>query len=297
MYPNRDQRKKLLGWLGTSRWTYNRCVDSVKTKECRASKKELRSLHLNKNAVESSNPWVLETPYDVRDEAMNDVLKAIKSNFAAKRERFSLKFRSRKDPTQSLAVLSKHWGRSKGVYAGVFGSATMRSSEPLPVTLEYDSRLIRTRLGEWYLCLPLPLSVSEKQAPIDDVWTNGVISLDPGVRTFVTGYDPSGLICEWGKGDIGRIYRLCHVLDKLQGRWSQKDVRHRKRYRLQRAGRRIRRKIRNLVDELHKKLATWLCLNYRVVLLPEFETSKMIRRGQRKIGSRTVRSMVTWSHY
>jgi putative transposase len=173
----------------------------------------------------------------------------------------------------------------------------MRSSEPLPDDLGYDSRLVRTRLGEWFLCIPLPLSVSENQAPVDDVWTDGIISLDPGVRTFVTGYDPSGWVCEGGKNDIGRIYRLCHVLDKLQSRWSQKDVRHRKRYRLQKAGRRIRLKIRNLVDEFHKKLATWLCENYRVVLLPEFETSKMIRRGQRKIGSRTVRSMVTWSHY
>ena len=49
-----------------------------------------------------------------------------------------------------------------------------------------------------------------------------MISLDPGVRTFMTGYDPSGVAVEWGKNDIGRIYRLSHACDKLQ---SKRDCR------------------------------------------------------------------------
>ena len=297
LYPTQQQKKILKCWVGTARWTYNQCVQSIKTKQSRAAKKDLRALHLNREGVQALPLWVLETPYDVRDEAMNDVLKAIKTNFAAKRTHFELKFRSRKDASQGIAVLSKHWGRKRGVYAGVFNNQAMKSAERLPDKLEYDSRLVVNKLGEWYLCVPLPLSVSENQAPIDEEWTDGVIALDPGVRTFVTGYDPSGMVCEWGKNDIGRIVRLCHVLDKLHSKWSGKDVRHRRRYRLKRAGRKIRKRVRNLVDEFHKKLSKWLCENYRVILLPVFKTQGMIVRGQRKIGSRTVRSMVTWSHY
>ena len=48
-----------------------------------------------------------------------------------------------------------------------------------------------------------------------------MISLDPGVRTFMTGYDPSGIAVEWGKNDIGRVYRLCHAYDKLQSKRDQ----------------------------------------------------------------------------
>jgi len=68
----------------------------------------------------------------------------------------------------------------------------MKSSEPLPVNLGYDSRLVMNRLGEFYLCVPMPLDVrAESQGPAEsDV---GVISLDPGIRTFMTGYDPSGV--------------------------------------------------------------------------------------------------------
>ena len=33
------------------------------------------------------------------------------------------------------------------------------------------------------------------------------------------------------------------------------------------------------------------------ILLPKFETGKMVTRAQRKIGSKTARQMLTWSHY
>ena len=50
--------------------------------------------------------------------------------------------------------------------------------------------------------------------------------------------------------------------------------------------------------EIHRKLAAWLCENYRVILIPVFETSRMVAtRGMRKISSKIVRSMLTWSHY
>lgn len=79
----------------------------------------------------------------------------------------------------------------------------------------------------------------------------------------MTGYDPSGKVWEWewGKQDIGRIYRLCHTIDKIQSEWSKKDVRHGRRYRLKKAAMRVRLKVRNLIDEMHKKLAKWLCEN------------------------------------
>jgi len=243
----------------------------------------------------------METPYDVRDEAMNDLVKAYDSNFAAKRRQFNMKFRSKKDPLQSIVIHSKHWGRTRGEFAFL---PQMKAAEPLPAQLLYDSRLIVNRLGEFYLCIPMPLEVrAENQGPFftdaQEMQGSGIIALDPGVRTFMTGYDPSGLAIEWGKNDIARIYRLCHAHDKIQ---SKRDTIHgrqhkRQRYKLRRAMLRIHKKTRCLVDDCHRKLAKWLCENYRVVLLPEFRTQKMVKRGLRRIRSRTARAMCTWSHY
>ncbi len=40
----------------------------------------------------------------------------------------------------------------------------------------------------------------------------------------MTGYDAHGVAFEVGRQDIRRIYRLCHAVDDLQSRWSQKGV-------------------------------------------------------------------------
>jgi len=42
----------------------------------------------------------------------------------------------------------------EGVYSFL---SKMKSAESLPKALKYDSRLIRTRLGEYYFCIPKPL--------------------------------------------------------------------------------------------------------------------------------------------
>ena len=117
----------------------------------------------------------------------------------------------------------------------------------------------------------MPLEVrAENQGPIEK---HG-IALDPDVRTFMIGYDPHGVTFEFGRQDIGRIYRLCHAVDDLQSRWSQKGVDHHKRWRMRRAGTRIHKKIRHLVDDLHCNLVKFLVRHYHgILLLPKFETS------------------------
>jgi hypothetical protein len=59
---------------------------------------------------------------------------------------------------------------------------------------------------------------------------NKIIDFDPGMRTICTGYDPDGIIVEVGKSDISKIYRFCNSYDKLQRKWSQPEVKHRKLY-------------------------------------------------------------------
>lgn len=101
-----------------------------------------------------------------------------------------------------------------------------------------------------------------------------------------------------GGGDIDRIHRLCYALDRLQSRWSRQEVGHRQRWRMRKAGARIRRRVKNLVRDLHCRLAKALCETYHAVLFPAFKTSGMVvQRGHRRISSKTVRALATWSHY
>src|SRR5690606_33901379 len=109
-------------WFGTARWTYNRCLDEVKRcgieRQLTQQRTALRAAFLNRDAFERKEDlkWVLNTPYDVRDEAMNDLLKAYQTNFAKLGKNpahiFEVRFRSKKKSTQEAIVIhSKHYNR------------------------------------------------------------------------------------------------------------------------------------------------------------------------------------------
>jgi len=87
----------------------------------------------------------------------------------------------------------------------------------------------------------------------------------------------------------------CFKLDELISQISKAKSQQKKRFKL--AASRLRGKIRNLVDELHKKTAKFLVENFDVILLPTFETSQMARKAKRRIKSKSVRQMLSLSHY
>lgn len=188
LFPDTEQRKTLMKWFGTTRWTYNRCLSAVENDKVPLNKKSLRAKCLNSEIFRNENKWVLETPYDIRDEGMNDLLKAYESNFAAQKKNFKMKYRSKKAESESIVIHSKHWKSAGVFYPRAFGKMPIKAAEPLPAKLTYDCRLQKTRLGEYYLCIPMPLEVrGENQSPNWQRIEDGIISLDPGVRAFVTG--------------------------------------------------------------------------------------------------------------
>jgi len=82
--------------------------------------------------------------------------------------------------------------------------------------------------------------------------------------------DPCSVV-NWGDGNMKDLYTLSHQVDKLQSQWSTSGVRHRQRSKLKSKASLLRSRIRSVVDETHKKLCTYLCSNYAVVLMPEFQ--------------------------
>jgi putative transposase len=317
----KKQRELFSNWFGVVRWTYNKCVEKIneckdRREKCNLTRNYYRGLFLNEeSAIVQENPWLLDVPYDIRDGAVIDVLDNLTSNLTKVKNRsiktFRLSFRAKKDKTHSIYIPKKHYKYKPKIKSHVICTrywsksgceslTTCRKGISLPKKLERDSRLVSERANNRYV-----LAESVNYAVFDECRAKGgenqaafdpVIALDPGVRTFQTGYDPRGYVFEFGKGDIGRIIRLCKHMDDLISRTTK--VRCRKRYRInRRALPRMRDKIHNLVMDLHRKLAYWLCSNYKYVILPKYETSKMVVKGHRKITRRTVRSMMTWSNY
>ncbi|KAK9315023.1 hypothetical protein V1524DRAFT_120267 [Lipomyces starkeyi] len=65
-------------------------------------------------------------------------------------------------------------------------------------------------------------------------------------------------------------------MDALQTRRSVKGLEYRTKRRMKRAAAIIRRRIRNLVNDLHCRTAKFLCSSYNLALLPKFETQQMV---------------------
>lgn len=128
------------------------------------------------------------------------------------------------------------------------------------------------------------------------------ISCDPGVRTFLSYYSPTGSraapVAHYGKvgcNDMTRIVQLCVHLDHCQSRLAGLPAK--KRWRLKLAMACIRLKTRRLVDEVHKQTACWMVREYDTIILPKLNVLAMSeRRRGRKISSKTVRQMMTWAH-
>lgn len=283
VYFNKEQKKIIKQWLGVTRFIYNKCLHIIKTEKI-SNKKYLRSKIINNSNYITDNKWMLEFNYDLRDEALSDLLKNINSNLA-KGKKFDIKFKSKKDEYiqgASLSILAKYWNKKKGFYSPILNTDKIRTNEELPKILMYSSRLLKTATNKYFISLPLPLNESQ----VNVIKENKVLFIDPGSKIFITGYDPSGEIITWGENDIGRIARLLHYKRQLQSKYKGD-----KRTKIRKAILRIGEKIRNLVNDLHRKLAKWLCANYTKIYIPRLNFHKM-----RKLYSKEKAKLAAYSH-
>lgn len=297
--PDCLQRVKLKQWLGAARWVYNKVIAHIQAKPKEASLAPLRKLYVHNAAYNDSNRWMLQIPYDIRDGALRDALVAHKNARTLAKEkgiRSVIKYRSKKAQSESVYLCARNVKRLTDNEIEPYESfkiGRIKTKEELPGKFDHDLRLQRNALGEFYLLVPVP--TPPKPEPRNEP-NKRIIAVDPGTRVFMTGYEPSGSVIEVGGADMGRVERLCAHLDALQSRIA-KERNIKTKWRMRRAAARMRCKIRNLVDDVHKKFAHFLATTYDLVLLPKFEASTMVRRASRRINSKAVRAMLTWAHY
>ena len=140
--------KVLQRWFGVCRWTYNQCAAAINNNTVPANSKSMRAAFVNNGNFLQANQWVTEVPYDVRDQAMQDALKALAAYEAKQEENqngFHLKFRSRMDPTQSLVIRKRDWSNRSGLFSSLFSYCYDKKHRHLLHKLPSDSRLVRDK--------------------------------------------------------------------------------------------------------------------------------------------------------
>ena len=136
----------------------------------------------------------------------------------------------------------------------------------------------------YYLLIPeeRPVDLSKQK---DD---KKIIALDPGVRTFQTGFHDNMILeCKIDKDTQDKYYKR---IQKLQSLRDKKKIKNPKKRILK-----LFKKIKNITDETHYKLINYLTENFNDILLPSFESQNMMQSNM--LSRNTKRNMNFNQHY
>ena len=220
-----------------------------------------------------------------------------------------MKFQSRKKPTEFLhfddgsfpsictQIQSRYWFRTprnnKQRKYEKTGTKKMRSwislSDIISQTKKNGLEIIYDKLdNRYYLQYP----VEETWYPIQDfrsenqaaykVEKDTIISLDPGVRKFLVGYDPKGVSIFFGEDVQKQMIPMLLEIDESDQTKKEECLRKWKR-------------VKNLVKEMHWKCISYLIKNYETIMYPDYRVSQMLKKN--KIGRMTKRLMTMYSSY
>jgi transposase len=309
IHPTDDDKDIIDQWIDTSRFVYNQCVAHSRDVTMPSTKRDAKNLFRDyvRLVVMKDNEWLQGVNATIIDNAVVDFINAYFTNVAKRIKRlkkgetfsFKMSFRTKKYMAQeTVRVNARDWTQTKGTFAFLcnvsVGPASYKVAkehkDSLPPTLDAELKITRTRLGHYFYHLVKEVDVVHNEPHYD------IIALDPGVRTFQTGYDTNGVVIEWGANDMKDIYALLRHADRLQGKFTAMPSGVNKR-RHRTAWLKMLRKVRNRITDLHRRLCLYLCRTYKVILLPEFGSKRMSNRSTRKFGNKTARSMLTWGHY
>jgi len=173
--------------------------------------------------------------------------------------------------------------------------------------IKHDGQFIY-KSGCWYISLVQDVNVH----PPTDTRELKICSIDPGIKTPYTVYDPQdGSITEIGTSKdslerlknpsktlstharlerIRRLYKRGQSrLDIMKKEAVGRKAKH-KCKRMEKYLTRLRHKKKCLIDELHYKTIKYLTSNYDVIIMPYFDTQPMLR--QRNLSRRSKQALL-----
>ena len=302
-----DQKKLLHAWNDHARFSYNKAVEMINSGE-KVNNFELRNKIVQEAVQTDETKFVLSTPKDIRAAAVFEACKNFKVAFTNLKKKnikkFNVNFKSRKVQERNgwtieipkTAFIFKNDNntvkKSMYIYKRITKNILFETRENFSSLLNAENKFdhdckIQFDGLDYYLIVPFQ---SNKMK--NDKVKSTICSMDPGVRTFQTLYDPENeCILKIGDEASTVIYKLLLKLDKLLSLQSIKQTK-----KLELKIKRVRRRIQNLQKDLHDKTAFFLCSTYKNVVIPPFDGKGMSNKITRKISSTTVRKMMVLGH-
>ena len=287
---NSLQRKNLTKWSHTYRYTYNRTVWLNEYENY--TKLQSRDL-IVPQSVNSRTNWVLETPKSLRENAVFECVKNKKACFTNLRNgnilHFKQRFLSSKKESWTIGGFLdfKRTKIREIEFFPRFNFGRVRTTETVPekfktCTIHFDGL-------HYYINFVIEVQTERCVKP------NLVCSIDPGVKTFHTIYNPCDTtVTKVGTDANSKLYKKLLRLDTFISKKSKGNSKQRKK--LKDNIIKTRLKIQNMQKELHCKVADYLTKNYNEIIIPRFDSKSMSCKKERNIVTKTVRNMSSLAH-
>jgi transposase len=259
-----------------------------------------------KNSFYEGRPWLEKCPNSVRQGAIFDAKSNLQSCYTNKYngniESFRKPYKTKKKELQqgwSFSVEKQNIQKSGNclqIFSNILGDIRYYGTKQLHKLMpeqkpKMDCKLQKNAFGEYFLILPY---TCVQKKPVEKVSINPV-AVDPGVRKYLTTYAPNSkesymLGNRWASTLMTNLVHL----DSLYSRISKENSRLRKK--LKKEIKVVRKKVFNLKSEMRYKCANFLASKYDLVMMPKLESGKLCIKANRRLTTKTVRSLLNTCH-
>jgi transposase len=299
LYPNKIQKDKLLQWMELYRRYYNLTVSN-------------RSKFINKNNIQSE--------YKVRDRMRDEILPAniklaeeIKSSgilastirnapcdmhkafisasgnkTAGNIKSFRIRHKKKSSHLRMLVLEKEAFSTNGKTFAKTALGNEIKSSEPFSNITKECRLTYNFRTDKFVLWVPYIYYQCNFYT------RNSLISLDPGMRTFQTGYSPDGICYSFvptktNPKTFKEENKLKILLKRVDNVVKKKN--HKKFLA------RIREKITNMVTDMHWKTALFLCTRFDKILVGNMSTTGIVKKESSFMTADMKKYCIALSHY
>ena len=270
-YPTRKQRHLLHSWFKSFIIMYNKTIKYLN--QLRFNKqplilnwRRLRKLLINikKDIIKKSkiNTHVL-------DEAIKSACASFKSAFTNYKRGFIKRFRIRYIKLSKPKKILHIEKRFVAKHINTFCSRIFK--DPFRCENEYQLKNItsdfkihyNSRDNKYTFLIPNKIYGNEKHDKLN------TIGLDPGIRTFLTGYSQKGYV-DINQNMTEHLKKYINKIDKVNNDKRATTKQKRK------VEKRCYKKIENKIDDMHWKTIKYLINNYNTVLMGNMSTRRIV---------------------
>lgn len=274
IYPNQKQQTIIHDWFDECRKVYDFCIQKYNSDNSYFDKGYMvvKVAMFKELYGDDDKP----APYDI----LTDEIRIFCSNLKSCRTNLkngnidSFTMNSKSNKNGQCLFLPKTAMTKNGPYFSHLNKMSgMENIDHTKIT--NDCRLIYNRLHKSYTLL---IPVNKEKTVVEN--RKKIVALDPGCKIFMAYYSPDDF------GFLGYEFRelllielkKIGILQRLLAKGVNRNgSKIRNRNTLKRRIDMSYERMKNLRDELHHKVAIFLCTNYDTILIPEFATKRMVK--------------------